>query len=127
MASKPTQRSLKYCRDMGWPVQVVEYWLAPARKRRDLFCCIDIVALDGQPGVIGIQACTGGDLTKRLKKALEQHHLRDWLQAGNRFEVWGWRPVAAYRKDGVRKVHDEWRCRCHQVTLDEVKTAALCR
>lgn len=111
MAAKksPTARSLEALKAKGWPAQVVERWL-PGRRakkggepgeteatpygvRKDLFGCIDIVALDGQPGSLGVQACAGGDVATRAKKAAAEPLALPWLQAGNRLQVWGWREV----------------------------------
>lgn len=96
-------RTLARCRAAGWPVQIVEKWVPAARKRIDLFGCIDLVALDGQPGVLGIQATSGSNAAARATKARELPTLRAWLEAGNRFEVWGWRKVGAR---GKRKLWD---------------------
>jgi hypothetical protein len=108
-ASRPTQRSLAELREREWPHQVVEYWHHYGQVRIDLFGCIDILALDGQPGSLGIQACTVGDASKRRKKALGCVNLPHWLAAGNRFEVWGWRELVA----------SGWTLRTEPVTLED--------
>jgi hypothetical protein len=89
----PTQRTLARCRAQGWPVQVVERYIPQARRRVDLFGAIDLVALDGLPGVLGIQACSGGDAATRMAKARALPEIAAWVGAGNRFEVWAWRKV----------------------------------
>lgn len=101
--TSPTQRTLAHCRKLGFRVQVVERWVPfrgtdpetgePRRGgvRQDLFGCIDLVALDGLPGVLGIQACAASSAAARMAKALcECDALMEWLRVGNRFEVWGW-------------------------------------
>lgn len=50
----------------------------------------DLVALDGEPGVLGIQATTGDHAAARVAKLLESEHLAPWLEAGNRAQVWSW-------------------------------------
>jgi hypothetical protein len=82
--------------------------------RRDLFHCVDLVALDGQPGSLGIQATSGANAAARLTKARELPELRAWLAAGNRFQVWGWRKVGAR---GKRKT---WDVRVVPLTLEDV-------
>jgi hypothetical protein len=115
--TSPTTLSLNYCRKLEWPVEVVEQklfvpfgprqFVAPIKRvvqpffmtrRKDLFGCIDILALDGEMGVLGIQACAAGDISTRTKKALDQPHIRRFLELGNRFEVWGWKQ----KKKGAR-------------------------
>src|SRR5262249_33628139 len=59
--------------------------------RRDLFHCIDVIALHRrEPGVLAVQATTIGNLSSRLAKAKAQPELALWLRCGNRFQLWGW-------------------------------------
>lgn len=111
----PTQRTLSTLRAHGWTVQVVERWQSffgrkgggPPGVRVDLFGCIDILALrEGDHALLAVQACRDADLSARSKKAAAQPALRLWLEAGCRFEVWGW------RKHGSR-----WMARIRRFTL----------
>lgn len=81
---------------------------APA-VRKDFLGCIDILALDGLPGSLGIQACAGGDASTRAKKAAAEPLLRAWLAAGNRFQVWAWREV--WVDTGAKTKAKRWRPR----------------
>jgi hypothetical protein len=75
---------------------VVERWLPHAKVRRDLFGCIDVVAVRrGESGVLAVQATTLEHVAARLAKAKGRPELRTWLAAGNRFQVHGW-----YRRNG---------------------------
>lgn len=101
----PTARSLKRLRELGYMVQVVERFNPGARVRQDLYSFIDILAV--RPGeILGVQACTVGDLSKRLAK-IESDGVRAkgrrWLEAGGRIEVHGW---GKYGPRGKRKVWD---------------------
>jgi hypothetical protein len=98
-------------------VQVVEHWNPHAGIRQDLFGVIDIVACG--VCVLGVQACVGDSVSARLKKALDEPRLKAWLHAGASFQIWGWRGLADYRKDGERKKHDRWEARIIEVWLDE--------
>lgn len=111
--SSPTSRSLEYCRKkLGWHVQVVERWNQWARRRIDLFGCIDIVAISGDR-IIGIQATCGegGNHAARRAKALAEPRLRAWLAAGAGFEVWSWRKAGPA---GKRKL---WTLRREPIEL----------
>jgi hypothetical protein len=89
--TSPTARSLALLRRRGFVADVCERWLAQAGIRRDLFGCIDLVAVHPREnGVLGIQATTASNLSARLRKAVGLPALKTWLAAGNRFEVWGW-------------------------------------
>lgn len=87
--TSPTRRSLKLCRQLGLYAQVVERWNPHARRRVDLFGCIDVVAV-GRGAILGVQATTAANVGARWAKAVERQELRSWLCAGARFEVWGW-------------------------------------
>lgn len=111
MASSPTQRTLAECRRRGWLAQVVERWIPQARKRVDLFGCIDLVAIDTDNRLWGIQACAGSSHAARRAKALEEQRLERWLSTGARFAVWSW---ALRGARGRRKV---WTLREEEVDL----------
>ena len=118
----PTARSLAVLREMGYTTWIVEQWNGFAKKRYDLFGCIDILAIHPELEVIlGVQACTTGDAAKRTTKALAEPMLRTWLEAGGRFEVWGW---AKRGPAGKRKL---WTLSRRQATLEEgqLEVAAL--
>jgi hypothetical protein len=95
----PTARSLAEGRRREWRVDVVERWIGGGRikVRKDLFGCIDLVALDGRPGVLGIQATSRSNVSARVRKIREEcwPAAEAWLRAGNRLEVWGWGKLKA--------------------------------
>lgn len=96
----------------------------PPGRSRDLFGFLDIVALDGQPGVLGIQATSRTNVVARIKKIFGHpqkpgdegiaaglkvvNNCRDWLEAGNRVQVWGW-----YTKPAGKR-------RRHQLVIYEI-------
>ena len=94
----PTARTLAFCRQQGWRAGVVERWLPHTKVRKDLFGCIDLVCLDGLPGVLGIQATSSSNMASRITKAKALDELRLWLDAGNRFECFGWAKRGAVGK-----------------------------
>ena len=102
MAKQPGQRSIDECRRRGWRAQVVEKWVVQARRRIDLFGFGDLIALDGQPGALLIQATSTGNASSRVAKIQDEcaEAATEWLRAGNRIEVWGWakRGAAGKRK-----------------------------
>lgn len=109
MAS-PTQRTLAECKKRGWTAHIVEKWVTiPSHPgggvRIDLFGIGDVLALDGKPGSLMIQACASSGHSARVKKALENDVLLPWLDAGNRFEVWSW------GKKGARGKRKLWALR----------------
>lgn len=96
-------------------------------KRLDLFGCIDIICLDGEPGVLGAQACAYSGVSAHLREIREgtirtpttkgemahQAPKRDlalrWLTAGNRLSIFGW-----------RKVDNRWVPRIVPVTTEQL-------
>jgi hypothetical protein len=123
--SSPTQRALKECKALGWEAQVVEKWVPQARRRVDLFGCVDIVALghvaharDGHEGwvLLGIQVTSASNHAARRAKALAEPRIKHWLQAGCRFEVW------SYGKKGGKGKRKLWTLRIEQLNLTDFET-----
>jgi hypothetical protein len=94
--SSPTQRSLAHLREQGYNAAVVEKWNPHARIRQDLFGFIDILAIrEGE--TLGVQACSGTDVSKRIAKIAAHDNVGAVRAAGWRIEVHGWRKNAAGR------------------------------
>jgi hypothetical protein len=90
--TSPTQRTLKELRDRGYPlVQVVEKWIAQARKRVDLFGIIDVVAVGDD--IVGVQCTSYSNVSARVHKITDSPALPVLRKAGIRVLVHGWRKV----------------------------------
>lgn len=100
----PTQRSLAYCRQLGWQAQVVEKWNPHAKIRQDLFGCIDIVACDGE-NIVGIQSTSRTNVPTRVAKSLAEPKLNRWLKSGGTFQVCGWGKGGPSKRWQLRVVH----------------------
>lgn len=87
----------------GWHAAKVEYWLAFGRGggvRKDLYGCIDVVAVHERlKATIGVQCTSRENVGARIEKIrlmvsdrknLDGAAIRTWLRIGNRLEVWGW-------------------------------------
>ena len=125
----PSQRTLNYLRQRNIPCGVVERFVKQAGKfgqRYDLFGFIDLIAIDQNRGIVGIQVTSGSEVSKRVRKirgeaqsddpkeikaaAARYQRFCDWLATGNPIEVWGWRKVK-------RKGRDLWQPRILQMHL----------
>jgi len=115
MAANINQKTLDHCRKLGWVVAKTEHWNHFAHKRFDLFGCIDFLALDGHPGVIGLQATTNAHAAARLTKCIETIPIQ-WLEAGNRLEVWDW------GKRGDRGKRKLWTVERRPILLADLNT-----
>lgn len=85
----PTQRSLKYLREQGYFVWVVETWNPWARKRQDLFGCIDILAI-GHGHTLAIQTTSRSNVNARVKKIEENEYYPEIIRSGWLVHVHGW-------------------------------------
>lgn len=126
LMSSPTQRTLAKLRKMGYKAQVVEKWIPQARRRQDLFGFIDVVGInEDSNGVLGIQATTGSNVGKRLKKLRETPDIRQamlvWLAAGNSLEVWGWRKLKQKKKDGTYSKRVKWKPLIKKISLESLR------
>ena len=113
----PTARTLSLLREREWPADIVERWVPGKKIRKDLFGCFDIVALDTQPGVIGIQVTSdnGGNVSARTLKIKRSPLAIAWLAAGNRIVVHGW------GKRGKAGTIKRWTLREVPVTLETLE------
>jgi hypothetical protein len=98
---------------LGWSVAVVEQRLPHTFITRDLFNVIDLVALDGLPGMIGIQATSddgGGHSGARMEKISASAEAVRWLRAGLRIEVWAWKRYAEPSSSAIvdKSTGDAW-------------------
>lgn len=118
----PTQRTLKALRDKGCICGIVEKFnphVGPYGRRFDLFGIIDIIALDPERGVVGVQS-TGTDFAGHYRKLTEEKRQEslDWLTIGRApLELWGWRKVKK-KRGGKAMVY---RPRIHVFTTDDFK------
>jgi hypothetical protein len=111
----PTARTLKSLRENGCIAEVVERWIPRTKIRKDLFGCIDIIAICGCK-LVGINATDGTSHSKRVNKALAlaaaKPEIEAWLRTGSGLEVWSW---------ALRGGHDErksYKARVTQLTLN---------
>jgi len=103
MASSPTQRSLKYYRDLGFTCQVVEKWNPFAKIRQDLFGFIDIIAICGGK-IAGVQSTSYVNHATRKKKILESEIAPLWLEAGGLIIISSWQK----KKNGRYEHREEY-------------------
>lgn len=116
-----TQRTLRALRARGLVAAIVERWnqyAGPHGIRQDLFGIIDVLALDPERGVIGIQSC-GSAFSEHFRKLTTEkaQETSDWLSTpGTSLELWGWRKVKLKRGGKAER----WTPRVVQITLDMI-------
>lgn len=94
MATGPTSRTLKHLRDNGFEPDVVEKWIPQARRRKDLYGFIDIVAYSHDPNDVrtyGVQSTTYSNVSAHIHKIRESPHLEMLLKRNWVILVYGWR------------------------------------
>jgi hypothetical protein len=109
----PTKLTLDECKRRGWIAQVVEQRIPRCFITRDLFGCIDVLAM-GDGRTIGIQATgatSSGNHTERRKKILAEPRMQTWLGIENRLLLWSWSLRGAA---GTRKL---WTLREEEITV----------
>lgn len=102
MASKPVQRSLKFLRDNGWTVCIVEKFIKhpnmPFGKRIDAFGIGDLLACrprDMYDGfycdrAIALVQCCSTDFAKHKAKLLAIPELQIWKDSGGEVIIHSW-------------------------------------
>jgi hypothetical protein len=122
MATSPTQRTIRELKNMGRRCGIVERFNAhvgPHGIRQDLFGIIDVIALDPESGVVGIQCCAGSGFSAHMKKLCEENAqaTKDWLDTpGTGLEIWAWRKVKKVR-GGKAMI---WQPRIETISLDDI-------
>lgn len=117
----PTQRTLRYLRQQGRICGIVEKFnphVGPHGIRQDLFGFIDIIALDPERGIIGIQSC-GQDFAQHRRKITEERTdiVAEWLKSGGKVELWGWRKLKLKRGGKAMR----WQPRIEEIVLEDVE------
>ena len=101
---RPIERTLRWLRTLRYTAEVVERRLPHSFVTKDLFGCLDIVAIkEGQSGVLGLQVTSAAHLQDRVKKVEAEPRAKLWRDCGNRLWIVGWSLKGA---QGKRKV---WR------------------
>lgn len=119
---RPTQRTIRELRNNGRKCAIVEKWnpyVGEHGIRQDLFGIIDVIALDPERGVVGVQCC-GSNFAAHYRKITEDRlqETIDWLQTpGTALEIWSWRKVKK-KRGGKAMV---WRPRIKVITLEELQ------
>jgi len=121
MSTSATQRTLRELKNQGRVCGIVEKWNAfagPHGIRQDLFGIIDIIALDPERGVVGVQCCSGG-FASHYKKITEERAQEtiDWLQTpGAVLEIWSWRKLKLKRGGKAMR----WKPKIVEITLKDL-------
>ena len=122
VAESNTQRTIRELRNQGRVCGIVERFNAhvgPHGVRQDLFGIIDIIALDPERGVVGIQSC-GSDFAAHERTILNERTQEaiDWLSTpGAKLELWGWRKVKLKRGGKAER----WSPRIREFTLEDFR------
>ena len=114
----PTQRTLRYLREQGHVAAIVEKWNPHVGIRQDLFGFIDIIALDPEKGVIGVQS-TGQDFAGHYRKLTTERYqeVSDWLKTpGTSLLLIGWRKLKVKRGGKAMR----WSPRIQEITLEDL-------
>jgi hypothetical protein len=87
----PTQLSLRTMRELGYVAEVVERWVSqpPPGHRKDLFGCIDVLAI-GKGETVAVQCTTNNGVSSRVRKIADAEALPAMRDAGWKIVVHGW-------------------------------------
>lgn len=86
----PTERSLKYLRDLGYTAVVTERWNPFAKFRQDLFGIVDVLALR-KGETLAVQCTSAENVAARVSKIADHESTPRLRDAGWRIEVHGWK------------------------------------
>lgn len=101
----PSGRSVKYLKDQGYFVAIVERYIYQIRQKRDAYGWGDLLIVHPEKkGAALVQTTTNKNMSARLKKARGNGALVAWLLAGGRLYVHGWRKAGGRWQVSEREV-----------------------
>lgn len=117
----PTQRTLRELRSMGRVCGIVERFNAhvgPHGIRQDLFGFIDVIALDPDRGIVGVQCCARSGHAAHRTKILEERtdEAAEWLRCGGKIEIWSWAKQKLKRGGKAMR----WKPKVEEITIEQV-------
>ncbi len=117
--TSPTQRTMNHLRHEGTTCAVVEKWnpfVGTHGIRQDLFSFIDVIALDPERGIIGVQCCARSGHAAHRRKIMEEctENAMEWLKCGGRIEIWSWAKQTIVRGKPAQR----WRPKVEEITLE---------
>lgn len=117
-----TSRTLKYIREKGWSVDMVERWIhMPTHPvggfRKDYLGFADMIAL-GEKSIIAIQSC-GQAFAEHNRKITDDEKVSEnallWLENGGRLILIGWHKVKLKRGGKAMR----WEPRIKEYTKED--------
>lgn len=98
----PTQLSKRTLEKDGYLVEITERWNAFARKRKDLFDFIDLIAVR-KGEVVGVQTTSISNISARKKKIIEHINYDAVKDSGIKIVVHG-----VYKEKNRWKIKEVW-------------------
>ena len=126
MAVSNTSRTLTELKKRGYRCGMVERFLryaGPHGMRQDLFGIIDIIALDHDTGVIGVQSC-GQAHSAHYKKLTEERSedTMHWLLTpGTSLFIYSWTKRKRKLKNKKWSKKGFWTPRIEEITMEMLK------
>lgn len=117
----PTQRSLKYLRDLGYHCAIVERWNPHTRIRQDLFGFADLLCIQANHSPLLVQVTSSG-WSSRIKKIQGEPLSKLALASGFKIEVHGWRKLKTNKNKMTIKVIP-----LTEEDLDEFQSTEICK
>lgn len=102
-ATPLTYRSMKMLRESGWCVDKTEQYIHQARRKKDLYGIIDVLAVRGET-TMGVQVTSRGEIARRKRKILDSPAFPLLIEAGWKIVIHGW-----------DKYDSRWRCKVVRV------------
>ena len=117
----PTQRTLNALRHQGRVCGIVEKFnsfVPPHGIRIDFLGFIDVISLDPQRGIVGVQCCAGSGHAAHRRKIVDDctDNALEWLKCGGKIELWSW----SKRKIKRGGKAERWTPRVEEITTDDI-------
>lgn len=83
--------SITHAKSMNWLIDKTERWIPYAKIKKDLFGFIDLLAIDPEYNIYGIQATSYSNLNARVNKILTHENYERVKNSKIQITVWAWK------------------------------------
>lgn len=89
---------IEHARGMGWLIDSTERWIPYAHIKKDLYGFIDLLAIDKEYNIYGIQTTSYSNMNARIDKILNHENYERVKNSKIQITVWAWKKITTKGK-----------------------------
>lgn len=96
--------SITHAKSMNWLIDKTERWIPYAKIKKDLFGFIDLLAIDPEYNIYGIQTTTYANMNARIDKILNHENYKRVKNSKIQITIWAWKKITKKNKTTYKLV-----------------------